>query len=134
MSSSARHSVGRLTRAGTDLLARLLAGETVTEAAKSAGLSRSAAYRLWRKDDFQAALTAARSELLESTIDRLRTKARDAVDVLAEVSGDAEPPKTAMSRVSASRETLAMMFRGVELHEIELRLKKLEALAEEGQK
>jgi hypothetical protein len=131
MSSSARHGVGRLTRAGTDLLGRLLAGATVSEAAKSAGLSRSAAYRLWRKDNFQAALTAARGELLESTIDKLRSKARDAADVLAEVAGNTEPPKTAQARVSAARETLGAMFRGVELHEIEIRLRRLEGVAGE---
>jgi hypothetical protein len=107
----------------------MLAGATVSEAAKATGMSRSAAYRASKRESFQNALQASRSELLTSTIDRLRTKARDAANTLAEVSADANPPKTAQARVSAARETLGMMFRGVEIFEIDNRLRRLEGIA-----
>jgi hypothetical protein len=123
----------------------MLAGQTVTEAGKSAGMSRSAAYRIQQKEAFQNALRLARAELLEVTIDRLRSISRDAVDTLAEIATDTVPARgdksatetetaprvSASARVSAAREALAALFKGIEIWEIERRLAKLEQSAGE---
>src|ERR1700722_20625128 len=115
------------------LLAAILSGKTMNEAAADADMSRSSAYRIWRTDNFQEALRTARSELLESTIDKLRASARDAATALSEVFGDSTttPAPKAQARVSAARETLAAMFKGIEVYEIEKRLARLEELARE---
>ena len=144
--STARDTVGQLRGREAILLAGMLAGMTVTEAGKAAGMSRSAAYRVRAKQNFQTALQDARSELLEGTIDRLRTISRSAVDTLEEVATDAPPrPEaspdgklvtskvSAQARVSAAREALAALFRGLEIWELERRDSKLEQVGAAGQ-
>jgi hypothetical protein len=127
-----------------ELLSALLSGSTMAEAIKATGLSKSAAYRIRGKQSFQTALQKARSELLESTIDRLRSISRAAVDTLSEIATDAPrnvsaprqrserstpeaPTIPASARVSAAREALAALFKGVETFELERRLAALEA-------
>jgi hypothetical protein len=115
------------------LLAEMLKGKTIPQAAKSSGMSRSAAYRASRKEEFQEALESGRAELLQSTIDRLRSNANKAADVLNEVASDRKADARWQGRVSAARETLAGLFRGVEVFELDRRLRKVEKLAREAQ-
>jgi hypothetical protein len=109
------------------MLTALLAGKSIPDAAAAAGCSRRTGYRIAARENFQNALTVARSEMLTSVIDALRSKARDAVDTLAEISADPKPAPQSQARVSASREVLANLFRGIELFDIEIRLRKLES-------
>ena len=138
-----RDTIGPLRAREAALLAAMLAGKTAAEAGAAVGVPRSSAYRIAAAKNFQGALQNARSQMLESTIDRLRTIARGAVDTLEEVSTNAAPrseqsadtkPIPAQARVSAAREALAALFRGIEIWEIERRLAKLESLSREGQK
>ena len=115
------------------LLAELLSGKSVEAAGRAAGISRSAAYRIRDKDVFQKALRAAREELLENIIDMLRASGVDAAKALRDVFSAASLAPQSSARVSAARESLAALFRGIEVWEIESRLAKLEAIAIETQ-
>lgn len=65
------------------VIARLVAGSTITDAARAAGVDRGAVHR-WLRDDlvFGAAYNAARAEMRDATRAELRGLAGDAVRVL----------------------------------------------------
>lgn len=77
----------------------LLAGKTTEEAAAAAGVARQTVSQ-WRNhdEDFRNAYHAARGDLLETCLDRLRCSALRAVEILA---ADLESDDAAARRASA---------------------------------
>ncbi len=68
----------------------MLSGETVTAAAKTAGVNRTTVHR-WRNDpDFLAALNSYRSELRDTQHDRLARLASNAIDVAEQALEDSD--------------------------------------------
>lgn len=91
----------------------LLSGVTTTEAARSMGISRRTATRLKSTATFKEHLRAQQSELFESALSKLRASASGFASTLATIATDVRVQ--ARDRVSASREGLAALIRGLEL-------------------
>jgi hypothetical protein len=83
----------------------LLAGSTVTDAAKSAGVSRATVHR-WLSDDpdFMAAYNMARREAAEARRQRLSGMGLEAVETLRELLTDRDTPPAV--RLRAAMEVL----------------------------
>jgi len=113
-------------------VAALLSCPTIREAAERCGVSRRTMLRWQRSKRFQRVYEAAKSRLLESVINGLRSGGWEAATTLREIAADKTAP--AAARVSAARCTLEMLFRGVELVELEARVLSIEeSLAREAQ-
>jgi hypothetical protein len=83
----------------------LLAGSTVTDAAKSAGVSRATVHRWLAGDpDFMAAYNMARREAAEALRQRLRGMGHEAVEALRELLTDRDTPPAV--RLRAAMEVL----------------------------
>jgi len=65
---TARHTLARSHAREEALLAGLLAGKSVTDAAADAGVSRRTAYRMRDRDSFQAKYREGKNELLGGAI------------------------------------------------------------------
>lgn len=131
---TARHELAPLRAREQTLLVWLLEGQSVPDAAKNAGMSRRTGYRTVAKECFQNALKTARGEMLSNVIDALRARAKIAIAVLNEIAEDPKPAPQSQARVSASREILAGLFRGIEIFEIQERLQSLEQIVDAGDK
>lgn len=113
-------------------LAALIAGMGISEACKSAGISRSTGLRIRRDETFMARFREARGELLESAVSQLHHHAGDFVTVLHTVATDDKARGS--DRVLASRHGLDLLLRGVDTVELAERIAALERAAAEGQK
>src|SRR4051812_47320913 len=87
------------------LLAELLAGASVREAARQAGVSERTAWRRVADPNFDAELTRLPSEMLRRLSARLTSLAMIAAEVLVEICTDVS--KNPAARVSAARALLA---------------------------
>jgi hypothetical protein len=107
----------------------LLSGKTVMEAAKLAGISRRTAYRMKESEEFQRKYSAAKAELLGGAVAALHSHALKFVEALEKVATDtaARPGE----RVQAGREGLSALFKGVELFDLENRIRKLESAVQQ---
>lgn len=132
MSESARHSLARSRACEEALVASLLAGKSVTDAAVDAGVSRRTAYRMRDRESFQAKYRAAKNELLAGAIAALHSHSLSFIETLAAIAGDSKV--RGYERVQASREGLAALFKGVEIFDFEERLRALEQVAAGGGK
>ena len=68
----------------------MLSGETVTAAAKTAGVNRTTVHRWLNDPDFLAALNSYRSELRDTQHHRLARLASNAIDVVEQALEDAD--------------------------------------------
>jgi hypothetical protein len=130
--SETRHALARSHACEEVLLGSLLAGKSITDAAKDAGVSRRTAYRMRDRESFQAKYRAAKNELLGAAIAALHLHSLSFIQTLATIAGDSKV--RGYERVQASREGLAALFKGVELFDFEERLRKLEQIAGGGEK
>ena len=101
----------------------LLSAPTIVEAAARVGIGEST-LRGWLSDDpaFQAEYEAARRATFQATINRIPALAARAVDTLAALLGDKEPPAV---RLGAAR-TVAEL--GQHQYDAETILKKLDEI------
>ena len=111
------------------LIAALLSSSTVQQAARLCGISSRTAQRWLTQADFQKAYREAKSRLLEAATTRLRAEAGEAVNTLAEISGDLEAPPAA--RVTAASRILELAMHSHEVEQLEEQIKKLEVEANE---
>jgi len=115
----------KLSRKEEQALAALLTNPTIGEAAKVVGVSESTLWR-WLKDEgFQSSYRDARREAVSQAVARLQSIATEAVDALRGVISDTAAP--APARVSAAKIILEMAVKAVEVEDLEMRLRKLEA-------
>lgn len=121
---NARQGVAPLSARESILLSALLQGFSTAEAAKVAHVSERTAFRWKASEHFQAALSTAKSELLDSAITCLHSHAVAFASTLRKVADDEKC--RGHERVSASREGLSLLFRGLELFSMEARIRKLE--------
>jgi hypothetical protein len=105
-------------------IASLLSQGTIGQAAIASNISESTLRRWLKEPHFQAAYSQAKRQILEGTVNRLRSIGDAAVDGLSEVVKDKNSP--AGARVSAGRTILEVMFRAVEMQDLAERLDKLE--------
>ena len=107
------------------LLAALLSGKGLADAAAAAGVSRRTGLRMRARPEFQTALKAARDEMLGAVVDRLRSNASDFADVLHKTAMDATARGS--DKVLASRHGLDLMLRAIETQDLAERVTRLES-------
>lgn len=107
------------------VLAALLAQPTIKEAAESAGVSETTAWRYLRDEKFRERYRTAQRQCIEHIIVRVRQDAAAAVSALREIVDDRMAPTG--SRVQAARAILETVFKAVEVSDMEGRMDALEA-------
>lgn len=102
----------------------LLRGHRLVDVAAELGMGTSTLRDWMHADWFREQYSAARSQLLEGTINKLRSAGNDAVELLHNVVRN---PKLATSpRVTAARGLLELLLRAVETQDLAARLERLE--------
>ena len=129
---TARHTM-ELTRAREErVIAFLLAGRGLQEICEQVPISRSALWRLRRREEFLARFTEARAQALDSAVNALHDGAVVFVQTLREICQDSRARGS--ERATAARSGLDSLFRAAELFDVEARLRKLEQIAAGGEK
>jgi hypothetical protein len=114
----------KVSRKWETAIAALLTHGSLAQSAAASNIGEST-LRRWLKDPaFYVAYSEAKRQLLEGTINRLRSIGSDAVTALHEVAVDKTGP--AGARVSAGRSILEILLRAVEVQDLADRLDKLE--------
>ena len=116
------------TRRMDEAIAALLVCRTQADAARKIGVSRRTLLNWLKHAEFRRRYEAAQRELLESTINGLRSIGGDAVVALRDVVNDAA--SGASARVSGSRAILETLLRAVEFQDIQQRIEALEKALE----
>lgn len=113
------------------VIAALLRGRTLKEAAAEVGMGyRTLKY--WLSSDwFRAEYGEAKKLLLDSTINQLRAAGGEGVETLRDVARNRENPPAA--RATAGRALVEMLLRAVETQDIVERLERVEAAAKESE-
>jgi hypothetical protein len=114
----------KLTRKREAAIAALLSCGSLGESAVACKISESTLRRWQKEPEFQVAYREAKRQLLEGTINRLRSIGAAGVQGLHEVVTDKNSP--AGARVSAGRAILEVLLRAVEVQDLAERLDKLE--------
>jgi AcrR family transcriptional regulator len=105
----------------------LLQGVTREKAAEAAGVNVATLYRWQNKAEFQEALLEAQNEAFGQTMRRLQQQgAPTAADILLGIMTNPDEP--AGARVQAAKCVIAQSRQTSELHDLKLRLAKLEKL------
>jgi hypothetical protein len=110
-------------------IAAVMRCRTIKEAAADCGLSYGA-LKMWLKQDwFRAEYDEAKRQMLDSTINQLRTAGGDAVSLLHKV---VKNPKLATTpRVTAARAIVELLLKCVETQDIVARLERIEKAQQE---
>jgi hypothetical protein len=106
------------------LIAGLVAGHSVREAAALANMSESTAYARLRKSEFRRLVAEAKAAVVQATVAKLSSAAGELVELLMEVARNKKAPASA--RVSAMRAGLEFGFRGNSAGNFEDRLAEVE--------
>jgi HEAT repeat protein len=104
------------------LLVALAAGQTITAAARLAGVSIATAKRRLHDPEFRRRVSEMRGELIEQAAGRLAETAAEAVSKLRELLG----AESETVRLGAARSLLELAFKCRELQDFDQRLTKLE--------
>jgi phage terminase small subunit len=100
----------------------LLLGDTVTEAAKKAGVSEATAYR-WLKQGLREIVESRRKDIFEANLNRLENSMTKAIDALNELIANKD---TAPQRLGAARAVVENVIRVFELRNVEARMDAIE--------
>ena len=113
-----------------EAIAALMRGRNIEQAAKDCGLGYRTLKTWLASDWFQSEYQAAKNQLLDSTINQLRTIGSEGVAGLRDVVTNTDSPPAA--RVSAGRAILEVLLKAVEIQDVAARLERLEAAMKEG--
>lgn len=113
------------------ILAALLTGRSIPEAARIAGVSERTISRRLADESFRAEYESRRRATLEGACNALKGALADAVDVLTEIMKNAETAPA--SRISAARSVLEYGVKLTELSDLAARVEALEAAAKEAE-
>jgi hypothetical protein len=112
------------------MILALLEHARVDQAAAAAGVSEATMWRRLRDPNFQEALREARREAFSRAIARLQQAGSAAAATLLRIMCDNKAPGA--TRVRAAVSVLEMAFRGIELEDMQGRIRRLEELAQNG--
>jgi hypothetical protein len=112
------------------MILALLEHARVDQAAAAAGVSEATMWRRLRDPNFQEALREARREAFSRAIARLQQAGSEAAATLLRIMCDNKAPGA--TRVRAAVSVLEMAFRGIELEDMQGRIRRLEELAQNG--
>jgi hypothetical protein len=110
-------------------IAALMAQRTVEEAARSAAISTRTLFRWLELPEFREAYLQACRQAFSQTSARLQQATGAAVSVLLTLMLDTKAP--AATRVRAAHSVLDMAAKAMELEDLEMRLRQLEAAQKE---
>jgi hypothetical protein len=109
----------------------MLSAKGHAEAARSAGMSRRAAFALRQTPGFKRIYQRAADEVFEQTINGLRAQAVAATSVLASIAAD--PAQPGQARCRAAEVALSLLLKATETGDVLKRLAALERDAEKRQ-
>lgn len=109
------------------LIAELVAGKTIQEAAKAAGVAERTAHRWLNLPEFQEAYRTAKVSMFEDALDKLKQYLPRALDKL-NVHIDASTKPTAATQVRAAQLVLEQAIEIYKLNIVEEKLAELEKL------
>jgi hypothetical protein len=125
---SEKHDSPMRSKRQDQFIVALLEHPTLDKAAAALGVSDVTLWRCLKKPEFAEAFRKARREAFSQSIARLQHASNAAVGTLLRVMTDREAP--AASRVRAADVVLQTALRGMEIEDIDARLRELEAAAE----
>ncbi len=111
------------------LIEALLAGQSVTQACRTAGIARRTFYRWLRQPAFREALQQAEADLLEAATRRLLALQASALDAVGAVLADEHLPPT--YRLQAARLVLDSALRFYDATSLERRITDLERMVQQ---
>jgi len=114
----------KLTPKQEKALAALLSCGEVKAAAKKAGVGQTTLWRWLKEDAFIEEYRNGRRRLVETTVSRLSSDGVAASTALREIAEDKSAPASA--RVAAARAIIEHSIKGVEVLDLEPRLKEIE--------
>jgi hypothetical protein len=106
------------------VIVALLSARTIKDAAVQSGVAERSIQRWLKESEFQEEYRNAKSELLEGSINQLRTAGFDAAQRLHKIILDPAAPATAV--VAASTRLLDLLLKSVEIQDLVQRLDRLE--------
>jgi hypothetical protein len=113
----------KLSRRAEAAIAGLLSYPTISEAAQSAGISKTTLWRWLQRDDFRHRLKAAQGTIFENALDTLKGSITDAVNCLRRNL----TCKSASVQVQAARSLVEYALKTHELLDVRARVSDLEA-------
>ena len=108
----------------------LIAGTSISDAAKCANIGERTLYRWLGQEDFQSAVRRSRQLSLTQLATHLQHMASRAAGTLDEIMEDKNA--TSASRVSAARHSMDMFYKAATLEDIMERLMTIEKQHKEG--
>ncbi len=120
----------KLTRKADDLIVALLAHDTISAAAKAAGIGEKTAHRWLALPEFQQHYRAARRQVVEQSLSALQSATVEAVETLRR-NLHCERPSV---EVAAAQAIIDRSIKAVELLDLDERLAALESRFIEGGK
>lgn len=124
------HNEPNLTRRQEQAVLALLTHSTLRAAAEAADVSLATLVRWQQLPVFQAAVVAARRDVMQQTTTTLTQRCTVAVDTLQAIMTDSTA--SASARISAARTVLEYAYRGVELDDLAARVTAIEAAVTGG--
>lgn len=116
--------LGKTQRLRQTALAALVTQPSVALASAQCGVSPRSLARWIKEPQFAAELAAARNEVLDAALERLKTAAFNAVGTLIEVA--ASPAASDMARVSSSKALIELALRVGSIQQLTERVEQLE--------
>jgi hypothetical protein len=116
----------KLSRKQEQAIIALLQANTITSAAKQAGIGDATLLRWLQMPEFKEKYREAKQQAISQAVTRLQQAAGRAVDALEEIMADPEAREAA--RVSAARAVLELAFKAVETDDLTARIEKLEQM------
>lgn len=107
-------------------IAALLEHPTVREAAEAVKIGESTLLRWMQDPAFKAAYRSAKQQIVNHSITRLQQATGEAVDTLREIMKDKDKPPS--PRVTAAKAILDIVFKAIEIEDIQSRLEDLERM------
>ncbi|WP_035357516.1 hypothetical protein [Edaphobacter aggregans] len=124
MTANGKFQRGKTVRLKEQAIAALLTNPSMRDAARESGVGYSTLIRWSNEPQFAAELQAARNQLLDGAIQRLKASAFNAVGTLIEVAGN--PGSSDMARVSSSKALIELALRVCAIEQLAQKIEDLE--------
>jgi predicted transcriptional regulator len=120
------------TRLWTQVMARLLEGDLISEAGAKYGVTERTVLNWLAEPEKSKQYASLQSQLLEGTVNLLRSGGRDSVHALHEIVVDTKASRT--ERTRAADRLLQHLLRATEIQDLVKRLDKLEVSMKDGER
>lgn len=114
----------KLSRNREKAIKALLEHDTISAAAKAAGVSEATLWRWLKQTDFSRAYKEAKKQILDHALGRLQNATNGAIKALISIVADEKAPASA--RVSGARAILETSIKVADIESLESRVEALE--------